>query len=195
MGFESMPQFDKTKKDLSETEESEEQPASQEQNPELKEINPEKQEIMESFQEKRGGILTNFLTSEMISNGLNLVPFAGGGKMLIESFHGGTLGGEKLAGKDRLVHAGIAAASLGIDFTMLGAAGKGTILVGRSLPLIEKIGSQLVARGSLKSARIFAATSRFMAEHPKLVEEAEKAAEIQLNLAVERIKEYQKTKV
>src|SRR5207245_1690312 len=71
--------------------------------------NKERERIMERFQEKRGNALTRVMTSEVVSNGLDLVPFAGGGKMLLESVSRKTLSGQELKGRDRVIHAAIGA--------------------------------------------------------------------------------------
>lgn len=150
----------------------------------------ERERIMEQFQEKRGNMLTNFMSSEMASNSLDLVPFAGSGKMIVESIAGKTLAGKKLTGKDRIIHGAIGAGSLALDFTGIGEAKNVAIIAGKSVGLVEKVGVKLAERGALKSAKVFEITSKFMAEHPQLVAHAEQFAEAKLREGIKSIKDY-----
>lgn len=150
----------------------------------------ERERIMDQFQEKRGNMLTNFMTSEMASNGLDLVPFAGSGKMIVESITGKTLSGNKLTGKDRVIHAAIGAGSLALDFTGIGEAKDVALITGKSVGLVEKVSVKLAERGALKSAKVFEITSKFMAEHPQLVGRAEQYTELKLREGIQSIKDY-----
>jgi len=60
------------------------------------EAGPERDQIFEQASAERGGFLRDTLTSSLVSNGLDLVPFVGGGKMLVESIAGQTLNGEEI---------------------------------------------------------------------------------------------------
>jgi hypothetical protein len=148
----------------------------------------------ESFQEVRSGMLSGVLTSEVVSNGLNLVPFAGGGKMLFESIAGKELSGAKLTGKERIIHAAMGAGSLALDFTGIGELKDGAILLGKSTGLVEKLGVTLAERGAEGSARIFARTAEFMTANPTLTTQAEKFAEAKIKGRVKDIKGYRRGK-
>lgn len=153
----------------------------------------ERREIFEQFGRERGEILNNILTHEVTSNGIDLVPVVGGGKMLSEALYGKTLSGETLEGKERIIHAGVAAGSLLLDATALGAAAKTGVLAGRSIKLVEKAGSQLAAKGATKSSRIFQSTARFMEKHPKLVEKMEQTADTKIRELVHDIEDYRRS--
>jgi hypothetical protein len=150
----------------------------------------EREKTIEQFQEKRGDLLTNVLTSEMTSNGLDLVPFAGSGKMIVESISGKTLTGRKLTGKERIIHGAMGAGSLALDFTGIGEAKDAAIIAGKSIGLVEKVGAKLAERGAIKGARIFLTTGKFMAEHPQLTARAEQFAEMKIREQIRSIKDY-----
>jgi len=152
----------------------------------------EREKTVEQFQEKRGNILTNVLTSEITSNGLDLVPFAGSGKMVVESITGKTLAGKKMTGKERIIHGAMGAGSLALDFTGIGEAKDMAIIAGKSVGLVEKVGVKLAEKGSVKGARIFLATSKFMSEHPQLTARAEQFAEAQIQQQIKDIRDYRK---
>lgn len=158
--------------------------------PERMETNTEREKVIEEAQEKRGNMLSNVLTSEMVSNGLDLVPFAGSGKILVEGLAGKTLDGKKLTGKERIIHAAMGAGSLALDFTGIGEAKDIALIAGKSVGLVEKVGAKLAERGEIKGAKIFLATSEFMAKHPELTAKAEQFAETKLNALVREIKAY-----
>ncbi|MCX6745239.1 MAG: hypothetical protein NTX82_06995 [Candidatus Parcubacteria bacterium] len=147
----------------------------------------EKEKTMEKFQAKRGGMIKDILTSEIVSSGLDLVPFAGGGKMLVESIAGGTLSGQQMTGKERIIHGALGAGSLVIDFIGIGEIEKGGLLVGKGIVLVEKAGSKLAQKGIIKGAKIFETTAKFMAKNPQLVEKAELFAEAQIKKQAKNI--------
>lgn len=154
--------------------------------------NVERERTIEQAQEKRGNMLTNILTSEIASNGMDLIPFAGSGKMLVEGIAGKTLDGRKLTGKDRIIHAAMGAGSLALDFTGIGEAKDIAIIAGRSIGLVEKVGAKLAERGAIKGAKLFLATSEFMAKHPELTAKAEQFAEMKIKQQIQNIKDYRK---
>jgi hypothetical protein len=151
-----------------------------------------RENIRESFAEKRGDILKGVLMRDVVSNGANLIPFAGGGKMLVETIAGKEARGTKLSGKSRIIHGAIGAGSLALDFTGIGVVGKGALIVGRSVGLLEKIGAKLAQKGSEKSARIFARTSRFLTDHPELTRKAEEYAEERARYILKKMDQYKK---
>lgn len=163
-----------------------------EQAPETQEGNIEKERTIEGFQEKRGAILTNVLTSETVNSGLNLIPFAGGGKMIVESISGKELSGHKLSGKERIIHGAIGAGSLALDFTGIGEMSKAGVLAGRSVGLVEKVGAGLATKGAVRSARVFEKTAEFMVKHPDLTAKAELYADSKIRGVVTQIKDYQR---
>ncbi len=148
--------------------------------------------IRESFGEMRGNLLKGELTWEMVNNGANLIPFAGGGKMLVEAIAGKEAHGEKLTGKDRIIHGAIGAGSLALDFTGVGVAGKGAFIVGRSVGLFEKIGAQLAQKGAKKSSLIFLRTAKFLAEHPNLTLKGEEFAQSRVEEMFKNMDEYKR---
>lgn len=152
----------------------------------------ERQETIESFQERRGAILNGLLTDEIVNSGLNLVPFAGGGKMLVESISGKELSGHKLYGKERIIHGAIGAGSLALDFTGIGVMSKAGVLAGRSVGLVKKVGAGLAKRGAFRGARIFEKTAELMVKHPNLTAKAELYADSKIRGLVEKIKNYQR---
>jgi hypothetical protein len=142
-------------------------------------------EAMEDGRIERAGICKRVLTSEIVSNGLDFVPFAGSGKMLVESVAGGTMTGRDLDGKERIVHAAVGAGLLALDFTGLGEAADAVTLVGKMTALVGRCGEKLAEKGAVKAAGLFAKTALFMERHPKLVERAEEFAQM-------RVREYLK---
>lgn len=154
------------------------------------ELSPEKKSVMERYSQERTGKLTAFLTSEIVSNGLNLVPFAGGGKMVIESISGRELSGHELQGKNRLIHAGVGIASLGLDFTGVGEVGKAAVVGGKAVIAAEKLATRLAAKGATRSARVMNRTAVFMAKNPKATRTAEKYADKRIRESAQLIKQY-----
>ncbi len=154
--------------------------------------NLERKKVIEQAQEKRGHMLTNVLTSEIASNGMDLIPFAGSGKMLVESISGKTLSGKKLTGKDRIIHGAMGAGSLLLDFSGIGEAKDLAIITGKSVGLMQKAGAKLAERGAVKGAKIFLATGEFMAKHPQLTARAEQFVEMKIKEQIKNIKDYRK---
>jgi hypothetical protein len=147
--------------------------------------------VREASQETRGTILKDVLSWETVSNGANLIPLAGGGKMLLEAIAGKEAHGVKLSGKERIIHTSVGVGSLALDLTGIGEAGKGVIIVGKSVGLIEKIGVKLTQKGAVKSAQVFSKAAKFMAEHPELTKKGEEYAEARIQDAVRDMKNYQ----
>jgi len=127
-------------------------------------------------------------TSEMASNGLDLVPFAGSGKMVVESVAGKTMAGSKLNGKERIVHGAMGAGCLALDFTGV----EEIRVVGKGVSIVKKVGTKLTQKGAVKGARIFTTTARFMAKHPELTAQAEKFAEAEIEKQIRNVKAYRK---
>ena len=156
------------------------------------EAGPEREKVFEQARFERGGILRDALTSPVVSNGLDLVPFVGGGKMLAESITGNTLDGDELNGKSRIIHAAMGAGSLALDFTGVGEVKEGALLTGKSVGMIGKLAAELTEKGAIKAARLFEISARFMAAHPELTATAEQAAESQIRAQIQNIKAYRK---
>ncbi len=184
MGFEGPPQIKKVEK-LPEPI----TPPSEEVIESKLESREQQAEIITEAQEARGGIAKNLLTSEIVSNGLDVLPFAGSGKMVVEAVYGGTLSGRELSGKDRIIHGAMGAGMLALDFTGVGEAIE---LGGKAIPLVEKIGASLAEKGAIKGAAIFTKTAEFMGRHPELTAKAEAYAEGELRGVITQIKDYQK---
>lgn len=169
--------------------ERQEQPSENDTERSAAEREHDREKVMEKYSEKRSGLLTEFLTSETVSNGLDLTPFAGGGKMLAESIAGRKLTGKDVNGRDRIIHGAIGAGSLALDFTGVGEAGKGAIITGKSVALMEKLGTRLAAKAP-KAGRIMARTVRFMRENPDKVAFAERYAETRLQQGIQVVRHY-----
>ena len=145
----------------------------------------QKNAVRQQAQEERGNIALSAL-----NNGLNLVPFVGGGKMMLEAIAGKELGGKKMSGRERIIHAAVGASSAALD--IFGGAGdleRGAFLAGRSTELIENIGGSLAEKGAAKSGRVFTRTAKFMADHPEVTDRTEHYADGKIK---EKIKEMQK---
>lgn len=169
----------------------------QKNNAELKDLekSAEKERKIEELEAERGNMLVDILTSEIVSTGLDFVPFVGGAKMLVESIAGETLSHDELTPKERIIHGAVGATVLALDFIPLigTAAGEGLkagVLAGRSAGMVGKIGIEVAERGLPRAGEIFAKTSEFMAEHPKLTEKAEKFAEGKIKEYIRRGREY-----
>jgi hypothetical protein len=152
--------------------------------------NQETTEVMERSQEERARMLTQVLTSEITSTGLDLVPFAGGGKMIVESIAGKKLTGKQLSGKSRIIHGAMGAGSLVLDLTGIGEAKDAAILAGKSVGIFEKIAAKLGEKGVARAAKIFLTTGRFMADHPEITAKAERFADQQIRAQIEGIEGY-----
>lgn len=164
---------------------------------ELKEIeqSAEKQREIENLESERGNMLVDILTSEIVSTGMDFLPFVGGAKMMIESIAGETLSQEELTPKERVIHGAVGATVLALDFipligTAAGESLKAGVIAGRSIGMAEKIGVKLAEEGLPKASEIFIKTSKFMAEHPKLTEKAEKFADGKIKEYIKRGREY-----
>lgn len=150
----------------------------------------EREGILAESQEKRKDLLKDVLTSEMASNGLNLVPFAGGGKMLVESLMGLELTGKKMDGRERIIHAAVGTGSLALDFAGVGVIGKGALIVGKSIGIVERMGVRLAERGATRSAKIFNETAEFMRRNPEVVRRMERTAEAYTKKNARKMKRY-----
>jgi len=64
------------------------------------------------------------------------------------------------------------------------------MLAGKSVGLVGKLAAKLTERGAVKSGRIFEISAAFMAAHPDLTAEAERAAESQIKHQISNIKSY-----
>ena len=100
------------------------------------------------------------------------------------------MSGNKLSGKERIIHGALGAASLLLDFTGVGEIGKAGVLAGRSVGLLEKVGAKLGTKGAAKSARVIEKTVKFMVNHPELTKRAEKYADKKIHKTKNTVKEY-----
>jgi hypothetical protein len=148
--------------------------------------------IKNSFGNARADVLEASTARTVVSNGLNLVPFAGPIKMVFEGICGKGLDGEEIKGKDRVIHIGMAAASLALDLVGVGEIEKGALFVGKSVSLLEGLAAKALAKGASKSAALIGRTAKFVAENPKLALRAEEFAEMQIQKHVKDIREYKK---
>ncbi len=152
----------------------------------------EKEQVKERFQAERAGMLTRVLTSDIVNAGLNFVPFAGGGKMIIESVVGKELNGEKVDGKSRIIHGAVGAGSLALDFTGVGEAVKVGVIAGNSIRGIQKISTALAKRGAAKQARVFEKTAGFMERHPQITARAETYVDHKIRGVASQIEAYRR---
>ena len=83
-------------------------------------------------------------------------------------------------------------ASVALDFTGIGEAGKAIGLIGRSVELMGKAAEKLFEKGATRAASLVTKTAIFMGKHPKLVLEGEKLAEQKIGAVVKNIADYRK---
>lgn len=152
------------------------------------EMGPDRKKILEESGEKRSGILNEFMTSEVVNQGLNVVPYVGGTKMVHESIVGRDMSGKELSGAKRVIHGGVGAASMTLDFVSPGlekpgmAFGANVVKTeGETALIMGKIGETISDKGDEKSGRVFARTGKFMADHPEDTSEAERYADRRIN--------------
>ncbi len=153
----------------------------------------ERDKVIEQASAERGNILKGVLTSPLVSNGLNLVPFLGGSKLLTESIASTTLDGNEVSGRSRIIHAAMGAGSLALDFTGIEDIPEGTMLAGKSVNLVGKLAASLAEKGAAKSARIFEISAKFMASNPNLTAKAETATELKIRKIIADIRDYPKS--
>ncbi len=146
-----------------------------------------REKIIEGAQEKRASLL-----KRTFSGAIDLLPFVGGAKMAAEAVAGNTTTGEKMTGSGRVIHGAMGVASVALDFTGIGEAGKAIGLIGRSVELMGKAAEKLLEKGAVKTASLVTKTAIFMGKHPKLVLEGEKLAEQKIGAVVKNIADYRK---
>ncbi len=146
-------------------------------------ISKEEIETQEEIRRKEFIFIERMLTNEIISNGLDLVPFAGGGKMLVESAYGKTLSGKELRGKYRVIHGIAGSASILADFSGGGAF---IPITGRTVRWLELAAEKLTLKGVTRSAKIFEVTANFLKKNPELINLVEKRIEVALNQYIQR---------
>lgn len=125
---------------------------------------------------------------KLLSTGLDVLPFVGGAKMLAEGVAGKNMAGQKLSGKQALLHAGEGALWLTVDTaaTAAGAVSFGTgsgVIEGAALALKAPKAARLLTRsaalvratrGAGKGSRALYNVGRFLVEHPTLAKQADK---------------------
>jgi hypothetical protein len=151
----------------------------------------EKQKIIEKAQEERSSELAQILTDEASEN-LDLVPFVGDGKKIVESFIGRTFSGKELGGKERVIQAAVALGGLVFFFTPPGTVKTArdlTLLAGKSTPAIGDMAEDLKNKGMGRSAAIFEHTEEFMKRYAGTVASAEINLENSLREGFEDLKE------
>jgi hypothetical protein len=163
-------------------------PAASETQPKSPEGAAERREkIIESAQAKRAGLL-----KRTFSGAIDLIPFVGGAKMAAEAVAGADSAGEEMTGTARVIHGAMGIASVVLDFTGIGEAGKAIGLVGKSVSLMGRAAEKLLEKGAVKTASLVTKTAIFMGKHPKLVLEGEKLAEQKIGAVVKNIADYRK---
>jgi len=145
------------------------------------ELDPGKKRIMEESSEKRSGVLNEYMSSEIVSTGLNMVPYVGGPKMVHEAITGRHMTGKGLKGVERVIHAGVGAASISADFLGGGELASQLKLEGESALVVGKVGKVLMEKEEESKGRVFERTSKFMADHPEETAEAERYGDKRIN--------------
>lgn len=145
-----------------------------------------KEKVMEESQEKRKGLATRIATSNITSTGLDLVPYVGSGKMIVEAIAGKDLTGYKMSGKERIVHGLLGAGCLTLELVpVAGTLGKDAVVVGgRSIVFLERAAAKFGSKGLVKAERIFQKSASFLARNPEITTKAEKYADKKLNEVV-----------
>lgn len=128
---------------------------------------------------------------QLLSTGLDILPFVGGAKILAEGAVGKNLAGEELSLKKRALYMAEGTLWLTVDTVALGAGavtapagGSGGLLVeGAALALKAPKAAKLVtrtaaviraAKGAGKGSRAIYNAGRFLVEHPELAAKADK---------------------
>lgn len=128
---------------------------------------------------------------QLLSTGLDILPFVGGAKIMAEGAVGKNMVGENLSLKKRALYVGEGALWLTVDTVALGAGlvtapagGEGGILVeGAALALKAPKAAKLVTRsaaviratkGAGKGSRAIYNVGRFLVEHPTIAKQADK---------------------
>jgi hypothetical protein len=125
---------------------------------------------------------------ELLSTGIDILPFVGGAKMMGEGAIGKTLTGKDLELKDRALYVAEGALWLTVDTVAVGAgavsAGSGSVVVeGAAMALKVPKAAKLITRsaaviratkGAGKGSRAIFNAGRFLVEHPNLAKEADK---------------------
>lgn len=128
---------------------------------------------------------------QLLSTGLDILPFVGGAKMMAEGAVGKNLVGEELSAKKRMLYVAEGGMWLTVDAVALGAGavtapvgGEGGILVeGAAMALKAPKAAKLLTRsaavvratkGAGKGSRALYNVGRFFVEHPNLAKQADK---------------------
>ncbi|MEK9159931.1 MAG: hypothetical protein AAB383_04340 [Patescibacteria group bacterium] len=128
---------------------------------------------------------------QLLSTGLDILPFVGGTKMMAEGTLGKNLVGEELSAKKRILYVAEGGMWLTVDAVALGAGavtapagGSGGILVeGAAMALKAPKAAKLLtrsaavvraAKGAGKGSRALYNVGRFFVEHPNLAKQADK---------------------
>lgn len=128
---------------------------------------------------------------QLLSTGLDIIPFVGGAKMMAEGAIGKNLAGEELSAKKRMLYVAEGGMWLTVDAVAIGAGavtapagGSGGILVeGAAIALKAPKAAKLLtrsaavvraAKGAGKGSRALYNVGRFFVEHPNLAKQADK---------------------
>lgn len=128
---------------------------------------------------------------QLLSTGLDIIPFVGGAKMMAEGAIGKNLAGEDLSAKKRMLYVAEGGMWLTVDAVAIGAGavtapagGSGGILVeGTAIALKAPKAAKLLtrsaavvraAKGAGKGSRALYNVGRFFVEHPTLAKQADK---------------------
>lgn len=133
---------------------------------------------------------------ELLSTGLDLVPFVSGAKMLAEAGVGKDMAGHKMSSGGRLIHAAEGAVWLTVDLVGAGAgaatAGTGTAVIeGVKYATMAPKGAKVLSRGAavlratskgnkaLKNgSKVLFNAGRFFVKHPRLAKRADELIEV-----------------
>ncbi len=128
---------------------------------------------------------------QLLSTGLDILPFVGGAKMMVEGAVGKNMVGENLDAKQRALYVAEGALWETVDVVALGAGavtapagGEGGLLVeGAAMALKAPKAAKLLTRGAAviraakgagKGSRAIYSAGRFLVEHPELAAKADK---------------------
>ncbi|MEK7146024.1 MAG: hypothetical protein AAB802_02465 [Patescibacteria group bacterium] len=133
---------------------------------------------------------------ELLSTGLDLVPFVSGAKMLVEAGAGKDMAGHKMSSGGRLMHAAEGAVWLTVDLVGAGAgaatAGTGTAVVeGVKYATMAPKGAKVLSRGAAvlratakgnktlnAGSKVLFNAGRFLVKHPRIAKRADEFVEL-----------------
>ncbi|MFA4815220.1 MAG: hypothetical protein WC924_05060 [Candidatus Gracilibacteria bacterium] len=116
---------------------------------------------------------------QLLSTGLDILPFVGGAKIMAEGAVGKNMIGEDLSLKKRALYVGEGALWLTVDAVALGAGVVETVGLALKAPKAAKLVTRTAAviratKGAGKGSRVIYNVGRFLVEHPNIAKSADK---------------------